>query len=123
MLRLKKISRIIIPVLLAIILCYATNATLNQHYHKLSSGLILNHSHPYNKGDIGNPFQEHHHTASQFVFLEQISNPVFLIGILLLVITCFLLSTDKTNLPLVITLKNPDLYFLRNYHAPPDNSF
>jgi len=122
-LRLKKISRFIIPVLLAIALCSATNATLNKHYHKLPTGVILKHAHPYDKGNFGDPFQKHHHTTLEFIFLEQISNPVFLIGIFMFLFTCIVFSVNETILPFFIALKKSDFYFLRNYHAPPDTTF
>jgi len=119
----RKISRFIVPVLLVIVFCYAANATMNQHYHKLSSGLILNHAHPYDKGDIGDPFQEHQHTTSEYVSLEQISNPVFWIGLVLFLLAPFLLFEIRSFSPLIITFKKTNLYYLKNYRAPPVSSY
>ena len=121
---LRKISRIIIPVFLVIVICFLTNTTINRHFHKLSSGLVINHAHPFNnKGNTGKPFQEHHHTSSELILLEQISNTVFWIYLFVLFLTPLLPVYEITNSPLVITFKNHDLYFLKNYHAPPVTSY
>jgi len=123
LLHLRKISRVIIPIFLVIVICFLTNTTINQHFHKLSSGLIVKHAHPFDRGNTGKPFQEHHHSSSELILLEQISNTVFWIYLFLLLLPPLLLLDEITNSPLVITFKNPDLYFLKNYHAPPDNSY
>jgi hypothetical protein len=119
----RKISRIIIPIFLVIVVCYLTNSTINQHLHKLSSGLVVQHSHPFDKGNTGTPFQKHHHTSSELLLLDKISSTVFWIYLFILFFIPLLLADKITNSPLVITFKNPDLYFLRNYHAPPENSY
>jgi len=124
LLHLRKIIQIIIPVLLVIVFCYVTNATINQHYHKLSSGLILNHAHPYqNNEDAGNPFKKHSHSSSEFILLDQISTTVFWIYLFVLFLTPLLFTFEIKTSPLVITFKKIYLYFLRNYHAPPGTSY
>jgi hypothetical protein len=106
-----------------IVLCSLTNATINQHFHKLSSGEIIEHAHPFKKGNTGNPFQEHNHTSEELILLAQISNPVLLICLFLMFLAPLLIYSEVRNAPLIITFKNPDLYFLKNYHAPPVVSY
>jgi len=117
---LRKINRLLMPVFLLIVFCYVANATLNQHYHKLSSGIILNHAHPYhNSDDAKVPFKKHTHSKAEFIFLEQISTTVFWVYlfIVLLIPSIFIFKTQ--SVPVDIFIRNRFLYFLRNYHAPP----
>jgi hypothetical protein len=97
--------------------------TINQHYHRLSSGIIIIHAHPYDKGKVNEPFQKHHHTSSELVLLEQMFNTVFWICLFIIFPAALLFVIGITSSPLVVTFKNPSLYFLRNYHAPPYNSY
>lgn len=120
MLFIKKTGQKIVPVLLAILLCYAANITINQHYHQLSSGLRLLHAHPFhNNTNNVDPFQNHNHSSSELILLEQISTSVFLIGLFFLFLTSLLLISEFTTFPYIPGFKNPVLYFLKNYHAPP----
>ncbi len=120
MLHLRKISRILVPVFLVVILCYVANATINQHYHKLSSGVILSHAHPYQNSDNpGIPFKDHNHSSAEFIFLEQISITVFWISLIILLLTPSLGIFKELSVPVVHFFRKQYLYFLRNYHAPP----
>lgn len=119
----RKIARVIIPIFLVTVICYLTNATINQHYHKLSSGLVVKHAHPYDKDDTGKPFQDHHHSSSELILLDQISNVFFRIFLFFILLAPLLFVIEIKTIPPVTTFKNPDLYFLRNYHAPPGSSY
>jgi hypothetical protein len=122
-LRVRKISRFIIPVLLVVVFCFVSNTTLNQHYHKLSCGLVVKHAHPYEKGNIGNPFQEHQHFTYEFYLLEQIYNIVFWIYVFVFLIASCLFTGKIIIFPLFINHKKRDLYFLKHYRAPPCTSY
>lgn len=117
---LRKIAKGVVPLLQVIAILFVVNTIINQHYHILSSGIILKHSHPFHKGWIGDPPKEHNHTSSEYLFLEQMSNTTFWISLCLisfafifnhLIINIF--TGSKTH-------DNPELYFLLNYHAPPE---
>lgn len=116
---LRKITRIIMPVLILVVICFLTNATINQHMHKLSSGIIIKHSHPFNNNNAGNPFQEHNHTSAELVFLDQMSNTFFWIYLFILLLNCLFVGYKINIRYYGITFCNPDLYFLKNYRAPP----
>jgi hypothetical protein len=108
------------PVFLLIVFCYVANATINQHYHKLSSGIILSHAHPYqNSDDAGVPFKNHTHSRAEFIFLEQISTTVFWIYLFIVLLIPSLFIFKTVPVPVVIFIRKRFLYFLRNYHAPP----
>ncbi len=120
MLRLRKISRVLIPVFLVLICFYITNETINQHYHKLSSGIILSHSHPYHENnDAGVPFKNHNHSSGEFIVLQLISTTLFWFCILIFLLAPILFVFKKHTFQIIILFRKRDLYFLRNYHAPP----
>lgn len=53
------------------------NKGLFIHSHKLESGAIVCHSHPYDKSQDSEPLKKHHHTKAEFLFFENL-NVLFL---------------------------------------------
>jgi len=117
--QLRNIARVIVPVLLMVAFCFITNATINQHFHKLSSGIVVKHAHPFEKEGTGKPFQEHHHNQAELVYLELTSNSAFRIYLFIILLIPLLFLFEITRPLLVGTYNIPELYFLENYHAPP----
>jgi TRAP-type C4-dicarboxylate transport system permease small subunit len=117
---LRKIAKIIIPALMLVVLCYLANASMNQHSHQLSSGIMVNHAHPFEKKDTGNPSGDHHHTRLELILLEQISVNYFWIYLAILFIFPFFLTLSDIIIREKYILRSPYLYFLNNYHAPPE---
>jgi len=91
--------------------------------HKLSSGLVIKHSHPFDNKSTGEPFQKHNHTSAEFIFLDQLSNTVFWIYLYILFLIYLLFGHEIKTRSHVIIFGNPDLYFLKNYHAPPTQAY
>jgi hypothetical protein len=120
---LRRIAKVIIPIFLVIAVCALTNETINQHFHKLPSGEIIRHAHPFKKSNTGTPFQNHHHNASELVLLDLISNIVIRIQFFLLILTPLLFLIAITTFPLFVSFRSSDLYFSLNYHAPPEASY
>ena len=120
---LRKISRILIPLFLVVVVCFLTNATLNQHYHKLSSGLVIKHAHPFNKESTGQPFQEHRHSSSDLILLDQASHIFFRIYLFIIFFITLFATHEIINSRIVLPYRNRDFYFLNNYHAPPETSY
>lgn len=123
LLKITKIAKIIIPVFLIIVICYTTNTTINQHFHKLSSGIVVHHAHPFDKKNTDRPLKEHDHNSPEFILLEQISISAFWIYLFFTFFNELLYLHEITNFPHFISPGKPALFFLRNYHAPPDSSF
>lgn len=125
MLYLNKIARLIIPFFQVLVILFIINTSIHEHYHKLSTGLIVKHSHPYDnsKEDNSCPIKKHHHSESELFLLEQIFNTVFWINLFILSLILLYNETGTIAFPLIIPYKKNDLYFLRNYHAPPDTSY
>ena len=120
---LRKISRILIPLFLMVVVCFLTNASLNQHYHKLSSGLVIKHAHPFNKESTGQPFQEHRHSSSELILLDQASHIFFRIYLFIIFFITLFATHEIINSRFVLSCGNRDFYFLNNYHAPPETSY
>lgn len=119
----RKMARIIIPVFLIVVIFFLTNETINQHFHKLSSGQVVKHAHPFERDSTGNPFQEHHHSSSELLLLEFMSGTVFWIYLAIILIAPLFFAHEIQNSRFAVIFRNPDLYFLRNYHAPPEPSY
>jgi len=115
----RKIAGIVVPFLQVAAVCFVINTIINQHYHILSSGIVLKHSHPFHKGSIGDPPREHNHTSSEYLFLEQMSNAIFWISLFLVSLAFIIKYLIINIIPGSIPRNNPELYFLNNYHAPP----
>jgi uncharacterized membrane protein SpoIIM required for sporulation len=115
----RKIARFIIPVMILTVLCFVLNSNLNQHYHKLASGSIVKHAHPYKKENSGVPFQSHNHSSFEFLLLDNISIALFTFIFFLLTLTLFPRFLNNAYFPILEIYKPTDLYFLKNYHAPP----
>jgi hypothetical protein len=99
--------------------CFVVNSNLNQHYHKLASGSIVKHAHPYKKEKPSIPFQSHHHSSFEFLLLDNISIALLTFVSIALILALFPRFLKNTNAPIIEIYKETDLYFLHNYHAPP----
>lgn len=120
---LRKLSGTVIPIFLLVVLCSLANATVNQHFHRLSTGITVKHAHPFDRGQDSTPFQEHHHTSAELLILDQISNPALLLGLFFVSLILLPLVRKTKNSADNESVVNPDLFFLKNYHAPPLTSY
>ena len=115
----KTTGKALIPFFIAILACFIANSSLNWHFHKLPTGIVVEHAHPYQKSKSGVPFQNHNHNSFEFFFLSQISIAVFTFTILVFIFSNLIFSTGFKKIPIRILYHETDLYFLNNYHAPP----
>lgn len=122
-LNLRKIAHLIVPVIILTVTCFIANSNLNQHYHKLSSGFVVKHAHPYQKENSDIPFQSHAHSSFEFFLLDQISISLFVSFSIILSCMLFHRLIKRINSPITVIHKQTDLYFLKNYHAPPSILF
>jgi len=119
LLYLRKIAPFIVPVMVLIIICFLANSNVNQHYHKLASGYVVKHAHPYKKENSGVPFQSHHHSSSEFFLLDSLSIALCTFVSIVLVFLLFPRIIKSVHYPIIEIYNPTDLYFLKNYHAPP----
>jgi len=84
----KKVLRALcVFVLIPSVLWLFANAVINQHNHKLLSGEIITHSHPYTpESNNHTPLQSHSHSA----FIIFIANQAANLSIVALSLLCFI---------------------------------
>jgi hypothetical protein len=72
------IRQVFALVLIPVMLWLFFNASANWHYHKLPTGEVVKHSHPFSPSPDGSgtpaPYQGHEHSAAEYICLDQYSN-------------------------------------------------
>jgi hypothetical protein len=48
-----------------------TNSLVNRHSHRLPSGIIIEHAHPFSSNQT--PIQQHSHTDKEYFYFDQIT--------------------------------------------------
>ena len=115
----RKIGKYIVVGLLPGIAWFIINFAINGHYHKLPNGEVIHHSHPYKHNKNNKlPFEDHHHTDSEYFILDQISKPLFLLNILF-ILHLITSSFKEINLFNVLNLPSKKYCFSNNYRSPP----
>lgn len=115
----RKIGRILVPVMMVVVIGFIANSTLNQHYHRLSCGVLVKHSHPFEHGKNSSPFQEHQHTTSEFLLFEHITNIGSWIGLVFFLLLILFFTGQRVILPIPVSQKKSGYNFIGNYRAPP----
>jgi hypothetical protein len=95
------------------------NNSINGHSHRLKSGYIIYHAHPYKKDNTGkSPFQSHNHSNRELFLLDLISNILFILAM-----PFFLSTVQKLSREIKIYYRHTspclDTYTSQNYRGPP----
>lgn len=64
--------RLIAISLIVVMGIHSFNSFFNTHSHRLEDGTIVVHAHPYERSSDSSPFENHHHTATELVFLASL---------------------------------------------------
>ena len=116
----RKNKYIYLAILLSAILYLYYNTAANGHYHRLSDGEIVYHSHPYQHQNSHNsPFENHHHSDFEYSILTQISNPFTLLCVFLVLPGLFIVCYKKIECPLNISFSIPKYYYRNVCRGPP----
>ena len=100
------ITKLLAAVLVIVVGILAVNSTANYHLHKLPSGQIVAHSHPFKSATEGNsPVQSHNHTRFEFHFFSSILL-LFFVGAFLIAKLVVLLKTQVHSFHYGILLEN-----------------
>jgi len=83
-------SKLIAISLIVVVGIHSLNSFFNTHSHQLADGTIVTHAHPYERGTGSSPFESHHHTATELVFLASLLHfiptiAVFVVGRILFI--------------------------------------
>ncbi|MFN8348441.1 MAG: hypothetical protein U0X91_25790 [Spirosomataceae bacterium] len=88
------------------------NGIVFRHAHKLSSGKIITHAHPYKSSNSNSPFQPNDHTNNELYLLDTVSNAVF-VG---LTLTVALVAVKRIQI--AFFTPSSSFYLLTAYHKP-----
>ncbi|MEA5108926.1 hypothetical protein SDC9_14831 [bioreactor metagenome] len=68
-----------------------TNGLINRHAHRMPSGLIVEHAHPF-KSTGNTPLQKHSHSEEEYFYFDQISTlqTMIIVAIIILMATVFI---------------------------------
>lgn len=117
----RNIRRLVIIILLPALCWLFFNAVYNRHFHELSSGIIISHSHPYDKTkDCSNPYASHSHSEDEFLLYDIISDTILFVllgGFLtVLLYELFLKEICYNIAEEIIDTSHP---FILKYRGPP----
>jgi hypothetical protein len=120
----RKYSKFILILIFPFVSWLFINSYINGHYHKLSNGEIIYHCHPFkhNKNNAS-PFEDHHHTKSEFFILAQISNPLFLLLAVLILIGQFIHAYSEIIVTRNIFILLKSYFYNKNYRSPPVSNY
>lgn len=106
----------ILPVLMiAAISCMIVNKAVFIHSHVTTEGIVVTHSHPYDKSD-NSPYKSHEHSKSEILFFQQL-NVFFAIAFIAFFI--FLLQSNSNFSVFIITHTDTIYYLTKKGRAPP----
>ncbi|MEI7581310.1 hypothetical protein [Runella sp.] len=112
MLTIPKIRQTIAQGFLVIFSLMLLNGIVFRHAHKLSSGKIITHAHPYKSSNSNSPFQPNDHTNNELFLLDMFSNVPF-IGLTLTVALAAVIKSVE-----IIRIPRLSFYLLTAYHKP-----
>ena len=120
MLLIKRIKKIIPILILPVVMMWFFNSVNNRHYHQLSDGSLITHSHPFQKqASNQGPVKSHNHSDAEFLFLSFFSYTVLILALLIFYIGRNQAISKFIFCQLPINLPVKRKYTVRNYHAPP----
>ncbi len=92
----RKRKNIIFVLLVPLIAGITINSVVNGHYHKLSEGEVIYHSHPYNEDTSppDSPFQKHHHSPFEYFLFNQLTNESYIASEVISVLDVHLVSEE-----------------------------
>jgi hypothetical protein len=88
----------------------------------LSSGEVIKHSHPFAKGNAGNPFQEHNHTTAEIAVLEHTSENIVIIYSIIKMPAPLWTTVEDLKPHHILSIIESEYNLLNNYRAPPQTS-
>jgi hypothetical protein len=107
-----KIRQSIAQGFLVIFTLMLLNGIVFRHAHKLSSGKIITHAHPYKSSNSNSPFQPNDHTNNELFLLDMFSNVPF-VGLTLTVALAALIKSVE-----IIRIPRLSFYLLTACHKP-----
>lgn len=111
MVSIHKIRQTIAQGFLVIFTLMLLNGIVFRHAHKLSSGKIITHAHPYKASNSNTPFQPNDHTKNELFLLDSLTNATY---------AALTLSVALAVLKRLVVIYSPStsFYLLTAYRTP-----
>jgi uncharacterized membrane protein len=65
------LKEVAVLILLVSVMWLFSNSLVNRHSHRLPSGIIIEHAHPFSSNQT--PVQQHSHTDKEYFYFDQIT--------------------------------------------------
>jgi hypothetical protein len=94
--------------LLVSVMWLFTNSLVNRHSHRLPSGIIVEHAHPFSSNQT--PVQQHSHTDKEYFYFDQISalQTLIIIAIMIFMASIYIRPIKvKKEINHIILIVNP----------------
>ncbi len=76
----ESINKILLLLTLPLLLVQLYNSNCNSHLHKLESGVVVEHAHPFAPSSSDVPVQSHGHSAWDYFVLGFVASPVAIVA-------------------------------------------
>lgn len=94
----QRLYRILSLLALPLVMGLFFNQAANWHLHRLDNGTVIEHAHPFERSCNNNsPFQDHHHSGQEFIFLGMISNALTLLLVAFVVAAALFIVGEKVT--------------------------
>jgi len=94
----RQLYRILCLLALPLVMGLFFNQAANWHLHQLDNGLVIEHAHPFERScNTNSPFQDHHHSNQDFIFLGMIANALTLLLVAFVVAAALLIVVEKVT--------------------------
>lgn len=110
-------NHLTLVLLLPAVLWLSTNSLINRHSHRLPTGVVIQHAHPWQNAGERLPFQSHKHSDREIAYFDQIAaistlltvtmTLVILLAVLKLTVSRFTEKTEILSQKIVYRLRPP----------------
>ena len=114
-------KRLLPFILIVFVMALFFNNAVNWHYHRLPSGLVVEHAHPYSKSPFSadSPFARHNHTDFEFLVLGLVYHSGLVLLVAALILMIFRESISRPRILNPVPLYFSRLTSLPLLRAPP----
>lgn len=118
--RLNFVVKFLSLISLSILLLNIVNQSLYVHSHKLETGEIVTHAHPFDQQNDNSPIKSHKHTSLEYLVLRSFS--IFMLSEILVVIAALVIVAFIKNYGLKTVINQFHFYYKQNKSPPFLNS-
>jgi ABC-type amino acid transport system permease subunit len=102
------LKEVAVLILLVSVMWLFSNSLVNRHSHRLPSGIIIEHAHPFSSNQT--PVQQHSHTDKEYFYFDQITalQTLIVVAIMIFMATVYIRPLKvKKEVNHIILIDNP----------------